>query len=1184
MWKTVNSQTKMDKVKICKLILFCLVTFEVAIYSNEQNLNIEFDHYTTKDGLSNGYVNSIVQDSRGFIWIGTLRGLDRFDGISFKEYLFDPKDTNSIPDNLITALIEDSSGNIWIATNHNLCMYNKNKDNFSRKLFKVNNKVYDNLSLTSIFIDSQGFLWIGSRSGIFKIKLYKNSHIYNNVIDVDRYVLDEPDLNQYHRSISFSFVEDEKRNIWLSSCSNKLFYFDYLKNNFISYAINLPEFKKFNDEQKYMIKDRDGDFIISIEGNGLLVWQRKKNKFILYKPNGTETGPSDDILFALAEDNNGMIWAGGRDKGGINIFNKKTGKFMLYSHDESNPHSLNTDKVSCIYYDKTGSMWVGVNIGLDKYNPNKLKFKRYYNTKKSDGLSFDNILCFEESKSNDIWIGTDGGGLYKLNRSTNKFTHYFNEPLNSYSLSSNAIISLCEDNEGTLWLGTFNGGLGEMKNNSFFAWYPNPSNPYSIASRHIWYVLEDSKKNLWVGTLNSGLELFDRNNNRFYHYVTNDSDSTSLTNNGILQLFEDSKNNLYITTYMGVSIIDLNAYDFKKMPPKIKFKNLLHKNYGNSLSSNWVYCVAEDKENNLWFGTMVTGLDKYDRKSGLFTNYSIKDGLPGNLINSVLVDNQNNLWLATNKGLAKFNPKTLKVEIFDNQDGLQNMNFNGHALKTKNGEMFFGGPNGFNSFYPSRIKYNKKVPPVYITGLRIFNKTVKTGDRINNRVILTNDISIIKELKLTYKENFITFEFIALDLDIPNKNQFAYKMEGFDKDWIKCGAKREANYTNLVPGKYIFNVKASNNDGVWNNNGTSLIVIILPPWWKTLWFKSIILLLTMALIFITYYLRIAFYRRRQKELTTMVKQRTYELLKTNRLLTERQLRIEEQSEELKTINEQLLARQAKIEEQSEEISSNSANLKDINNQLIEKQKLVLKQSEQLKETNQQLSILNATKDRFFSIIAHDLRNPFNVVSGFSEILLKNIDNLPAEKVHKFLDMIHASSLNGNYLLENLLQWSRSQSGRISFEPSELNLFAIVEENIRLVKADAERKHIQFQQLIDPDVTVFGDENMIKAILRNLLSNAIKFSYEKGTIIIKSSTNNQFVEITVADNGVGISKETIDKLFRVDSTITTKGTAKEPGTGLGLIICKEFIEKHNGKIWVESVVGKGSEFKFALPLN
>lgn len=1152
-----------------KIIYFILQVFWTSLNLYGQSDEMEFDHYTTNEGLSHGYIFCITQDKKDFIWIGTANGLNRFDGLTFKTYFTDARDTTTLPSNEIDDFIEDSTGNFWIMTSRMFCLYNRDKDIFSKKLLKVDNKIYDNLFLTSCFIDSKGYLWIGARSGIFRIKLYNNPNVYNKVIEAEKFLLEESDLDKnisHDWSTVFSFVEDENKKIWVVSFSDKLFCFDEKQNKFQPYRIGHPESKKFSDKPKKLIKDKDNDFIMSIENCGLLVWYRKKNEFRLFKPNGTNSGPNDDILSGLIQDKNEHIWVGSRSKGGINIFNKKTGKFSYYLADEANPNSLNSNAINCFYEDKTGSVWIGTGTsnGINKYTPIKRKFRGYYYLpKKKDKLNFNNVLCFAEGKSDKIWIGTDGGGLNELDRKTGKFLHYKNNPSNPNSLSSNAIISICEDHGGTLWMGTYNGGLARKKGNNFYAFCPDPGNPWSIGQRHVWYVFEDSKQNLWVSTLNKGLDLFNRKTNRFYHFITKEGDSTCICNNTTLQVFEDSKQNIYITSYTGVSVFNLNDYDFSKMPPKIKFHNLIHRDeIKNGLSSYGIYCVAEDKQRNIWFGTMTNGIDKLDPVTGKFINYSKKDGLPGNAVNSILVDELNNLWLATDKGLAKFNPKTKDIQVFDLHDGLQNINIHGWAMKTKDGEMFFGGTNGFNSFYPDRIKYNTHKPNVLITGLRLFNKLIKVNEKLNNRIILTKDISESQTLTLNYNENFFTLEFTALEFTVPEKNRYAYIMKGFDSDWVQCGTKREASYTNLNPGKYIFKVKACNNDGFWNEQGTSLTVIILPPWWRTWWFLSIVFLSITATTYFIYYLKISNYRKHQAMLAELVKKRTFELEHTNTLLIDRQTRIEAQAKELQAHTESLVQK---------------------NELLLQKQKLIQIQSDELKTTNKQLSVLNSTKDKFFSIIAHDLRNPFHAVIGFSELLLLDIEKYPPEKVRRFLNLIHSSSQKGNDLLENLLQWSRSETGKISYEPVNLNLYAIAENSINLLNAQAIRKNIQISQEIEPSITIYADENMLSTVIRNLISNAIKFTHENGKIAIKARVAGPMVEISVIDNGIGIPEENIRLLFHIESNISTKGTSYESGTGLGLILCKEFVEKHKGKIWVESEEGKGSEFKFTIPV-
>lgn len=1150
----------MKRAKCYKVLFFYLFSFLISIYSFGQSNPVEFDHYTTNQGLSNDYIHAIIQDSKGFIWTGTDNGLNRFDGITFKTYYFDLNDSMSIPGSGATSMVEDSLKNLWVMTSNGLCVYDRNKDNFSRKTIRLNGEKIDYLFIYACFLDSKGYLWVAAANqGILRFKLYDNPGIANGVIDADIFPIVEDDVDLNFKNNVFSFIEDKDGKIWLASQSKTLFYFDNQRNKFIPQPINLPEASKFSDKRKELILDRDGNFFISIEDNGLLFWDRKKNKFTLFKPNGTDTGPKGNVLFALAEDKNGSIWVGDRNSEGISIFNKETGKFTYCQSEEMDEYSLNTNKINCIYRDKTGSMWVGTIIGINKYSPGKSKFMRYYsNPLHPDKLSFNNILCFAESSNGDIWIGTDGGGLNKLDRKTGRFSHYYYDPSKGNSLGSNAIISACEDHEGTLWLGTYHGGLESMKDGLIHTYLPDPSNPYSISDRNIWYVFEDSKRNLWLGTLNSGLDLFDRKTNRFYQFTPKRGDSNSLCNSSIQEIYEDSKQNLYITGNQGVSILDLKAYDFSGTPPDLKFRNLTHAKDRNSISSNDIHCVREDNEGNIWFGTIGSGIDKLDHSTGKFTNYSMKDGLPGNSITSILVDDSNNLWLATNNGLAKFNPKTKEVVVFDQKDGLQSKNLKSWSIKTKNGEMFFGGPYGFNSFYPDRIQYdqNQNIPPVVITDLKIFNNPVKINELIKDKVVLPVNISEALELTLTHQENYFSFDFVALDYTSPEKNNYAYMMEGFDQDWVQCGTKREANYTNLDPGEYTFRVKASNNDGVWNEKGTSIKVVILPPWWATWWFRFMAGFTVIFLLAYLYYLRVKRFKNQKILLEKLVAQKTSELQEMNSLLMK-------QAEELNQTNSLLEERHKRIEIQSEEL---------------------LEQQDSLIKMNVRLNDLNATKDKFFSIIAHDIKNPFNAVLGFAGLLEENFKEWNDGQKVEIIKLIHVSAKNLYELLENLLQWSRSQSGVLKFNPREIALKQTFNNVIHLLGETAGAKNIELEIMLpEEELVVYADQDMLDVILRNLISNAVKFTKQGGKVQLIAEPDGAFVLIKVTDNGIGISEGIRNQLFRIDKYTSTHGTQNETGTGLGLILVKEFVEKHGGEIGIESTLGKGSTFYFTLPL-
>jgi signal transduction histidine kinase/ligand-binding sensor domain-containing protein len=1094
--------------KLIRVYVLNLAIVFISVSSFAQSENIEFDRYTINSGLSSGYVNSIFQDSEGFIWIATSNGLNRFDGITFKSYYFDVKDSTSIPGNNVSYITEDSLGKIWVMTNRNFCVYDRSKDCFARKQLKIDGRKISELGIYNCLIDSKGFLWIGSSSGIFRFKLYDNSGLSGSTIDGENFLLDDGDRDNLYKNLNTSFVEDDSGKLWVTSNSSNLFYFDKRQNKFIAQSINYPEAHNFSNKNKGFFKDSNGDFFITIENMGLLVWDRHKNMFRFYKPDGSDNGPKGNILYALAEDKNGLIWIGDRNTEGVSIFNKKTGKFIYCQSEELNPYSLSTNKITSIYRDKTGSMWVGTIVGLNKYSPGKLKFNRYFrNPNLPDKLSFNNILCFTQSHTGDIWVGTDGGGLNKLNRGKDTFTHYKKDPTDPNSLKSNAIISLCEDHEGTLWIGTYDGGLARMKGDKFYSFLPDESSPNSISNKNIWYVIEDSKKNLWVATLTSGLDLLDRKTGRFYHYTKRGNDSTSICDNSLVSLYEDSRHNLYISSYNGVSIVNLNSYDFSKLPPDIKFRNLVHYENRNSISSNAVYCVKEDKKGNIWFGTMGSGIDELDLATGKFTNYSIKDGLPGNSVHSILVDDSDNLWLGTDKGLVRFNPETKEINVFDMEDGLLNLSFKSWAIKTTDGEMFFGGPDGFNSFYPERVELNrnKNKPKVVITGFKIFNKPVKINEKFNGKVILTRSISETHELQLTYRENFFTFEFIALDYTAPKKNNYSYMMERFDNEWINCGTKREANYTNLDPGKYTFRVKALNNDGVSSDKDTFIRIVILPPWWSTWWFR-ILLLISVILLF------------------------TYILV---------------------------------------------SRVRNLKNQKIQLEIKVAKKTAELNE-------LNISKDKFFSIIAHDLKNPFSSIIGLSEIMKEEIRESDRNTLENYAVMINNSAVQTFRLLENLLEWANSQRGKILFDPKPFSLNEVLDEEFLILNDLALKKNIELKNKLGNDLTIFADKNMIKTVLRNLISNAIKFTSKNGEVNINASCVDKNVEISVSDNGIGMTKDIVAKLFRLDANLSTRGTENEKGTGLGLFLCKEFTYKHNGKILVESEPGKGSVFRLILP--
>jgi len=1182
-----------------------------GIFIFGQGNNMEFKKFSKEQGLSNVYINAIIQDNQGFLWVGTWNGLFRYDGYQFKAYKPVESDPTTIS-NGILKLAEDKNEKIWIISPSGLTMFDKNKEKFK--------SIYTNDSLTgdyftSLLLDSKQLLWLGTHSeGIWSLPINDITDFKKTKLPFKRYKHEINNLNSISSNIIFSSFEDKQGNIWINSSYKIIDRYNPQTGNFEHYPINIPNIENQAGEVAIKLEDSDGLYWFSSSGAGLISWDKKNNVFKQYLNEPGKNSLSGNIVNHIIQAKNGVLWIS-TDGGGVSLYNKETGLFEYCKSETANPNSLSSNGINLTFEDRSGVIWIGTsNLGLNKYEADKTKLGLYKPTPFSENsLSSKSVSSIIEDKDGNFWIGTDGGGLNFWDKKTQKFRHFLNDPNNQNSISGNAVVCLAEDFEGNIWIGTYAKGLNfyNKKENRFIRFARNPSDNYSLSNNNIWALLVDSKHNIWVATLEGTLNLYDQGKNRFYHYKNDPNDPNSFIEKYTTNLFEDSRHNLWIATSSNLEMVKLNDYDFNIAFPKLKFNHYWHDNNKNSLSSSNVYCILEDHEGNMWFGTDGGGLNKLNINTNEFAVFTVKDGLPDMSIKAILEDNDNNLWVSTTNGLSKFNPKNKSFHNYDFTDGLQDYSFSNAHCKSKDGKLLFGGPNGFNFFDPKNLKTNNIPPQAVLTDFKVYGNSVRVGQEIDGNTILKKSITNTDSLILSHKVNFFSFEFTALDFTNPEKNKYTYKMEGFDYQWHNTDAKnRTATYTNLDAGKYNFRVKVGNNDGVWAEKGVSLQIIILPPWWKTWWFRVLLIAIILILIYLVYYIRIDFYRKRQEELTKLVNQRTLELQNSNKQLTDQQSRIEEQSEELKVTNDKLLERQIKIEEQakdlltsnenlkeinqllierqkqiqdqSEELKSRSENLKDVNDLLVDKQKLIIDQSEQLKENNRQLTILNATKDKFFSIIAHDLRNPFSVVIGFSDLLIRGLYKLSEEKIKNYVDMIHTASINGNNLLENLLQWSRSQTGNIAFEPIKLNLASLVEETINLMEASANRKDITFHQLIEPNSTVFADENMIKTILRNLITNAIKFTKEKGSVTITSISSHKQIEVTIADSGVGISQDTIKRLFRIDTTVTTIGTSKETGTGLGLLICKEFVERHNGKIWVESEPGKGSNFKFTLP--
>jgi len=1128
-----------------KKLTFTVLYFFLQFFSFAQKSNMAFLHLTTDDGLSQSYIYNILQDRQGFMWFATRDGLNRYDGNTVVVYKHNPDDPLSLGDNFIFDLIEDNKGYLWVACNSGgVNKFDPTTGHFTRYLHDPNNLN----SISSNYVetlarDSHGYLWFGTTNGLNKFDPATQTFTcYRNETD-----------GQFVGRIT-SITEDKHGDIWFVG-NRGLFHLNPQTGQITRPANTIDRLSA-----DYIFEDKAGIlWILAFTPSALVKYDPQADRLTKY--------PLDDDAIGLASSNllddgiNG-IWV--PSSKGLYHFDKQTERFThLFQHDETNPHSLNDNSIISIYKDMAGLLWLGTgNDGLNILNFQQEQFSYYrHDPGTTNSLSSGKVCAIHEEPNGILWLGFWPRVLDRFDRSTGQITHYIHNPKNENTPSKGSDVnSICKDSKGYLWLGGWEGGLDRFDERSgkFKHYRPDPDNPNSLISNHVLSICEDRSGYLWVGQ-SGGLSRFDRTTEKFTNYRNNPDDPTSLGNKDVCNIFQDRSGVLWLGTWGGVlSRFDYKTESFHNYTPDARDP---HK-----LSGGCIYAIHEDRAGTMWLGAS-DGLYRFNRENETFTRYTESKGLPSSTIEGILEDNNGCLWLSTKKGLSRFNPQTETFRNYDASNGLLDNDFSEVCYEQgRNGEMFFGAIKGFYAFFPENIKDNPYVPPVVFTDFRLFGKSVLAG----NGSVLQKTINETDALTLQYSQDMLSFEFAALGYAAPEKNRYAYKMEGFDKDWNYTDASRRlATYTNLNPGKYTFRVKASNNDGVWNETGTSVKITILPPWWLTWWFKILVPILIIAFSIGYYFYRVNALKKQKRYLEGIVKLRTREVEEKNSKLTQ-------QTEELSQMNQMLVERNDQIEMQDEELRATSEYLKNMNDQLIEKQEVILSQADDLKEAN-------AAKDKFFSIIAHDLRGPFSGFLGLTEIMAEELRSLSISQIQEFSVDMRKSATNLYRLLENLLQWSKMQQGSIPFNPELLQLRLVVDECFAMATETAKNKGIEIAYDISDDLKVFADSNILQTIIRNLVSNAMKFTPKGGKISVSAkATKNKSVEISVKDTGIGMTSEMVNNLFRLDVKTNRKGTDGEPSSGLGLLLCKEFVEKHGGKIWIESEEGKGSTFYFTIP--
>ncbi len=1153
------------KILLC---FFCLVLLDPVFSFCSKPVHLSFKHITPDDGLSSSAVTSILQDHKGFMWIGTYDGLNRYDGHNFIIYKNISSDSSSLAHNNVWFIYEDREKNLFIGTSGGLCLYERGTDKFINFMSSVNSPLAGMISaVRCIAEDSTGNLWLATDIGLIYF-----DRINNNAV---QYINDPGKSESLSNNNVEHVLTDSRGVLWVSTWNG----LNMLQAGTQTFRRFLYDPEAGNALQNFsffdIIEDKKGNLWFATYGEGLYCLNLNsmpdaRFKRYKYSPNNHNSLSGNRVLSLYSDDVNNL-WVG-TENHGLNLFDREKEIFYHYHYNAFDPNCLNNESINSIYKDNSGNIWIGTfagGINFSRKNADAILCYRQIPGLPSS-LSHNSVTSFMADHLDRIWVGTDGGGLNLFDIRTGEFITFYSGNSN---LNSDAILSITEDSENNIWLGTWAGGLCRFDpvNKSFKSL--NEINS-GIRDNNIFCVCSGNKGNLWLGSFQNGLIHYDKIKNTFEQYSTENS---NISANTVTDIKRYSDSQLLVGTSNGFNIFNTDNRQF--------LVYMHDPGDSRSLSNNYVNTILAENDSDIWIGTQY-GLNRFNPLDYSFTCFYEEDGLADNVIKGLAFDEAGILWISTNKGISRFATARGKVKNLTKDDGLQSNEFNRNsALRIKNNIILMGGTKGFNVIHSDKITENKNLPSVVFTDFRIFNKPVGIGVSGSP---LKKHISETEELVLSYSQSVITFSFAAMDFTIPGKNQYAYKMEGFEEGWNYVGNKREGTYTNLNPGKYTFRVKASNNDGAWNEEGISVKIVILPPWWKTWLFRITFIMIIIGSAVGFYFYRIKRFKKLQITLERVVKERTREieekneilieqtneLNETNTILEERQQQIEEQAEEL-------IVRKEELEEANVHLNETNTLLEERSQQIEEQAEILKAQKVELEEANLHLNELNSTKDKFFSIIAHDLKNPFNTILGFSELLNTKFDRLSDEKKVKYAEVIYDSSKNIYNLLENLLQWARTQTDKIQFEPTKFKLKDLVDQNITLLKEHLTNKKINIDHKIANTSDVYADRNMINTVLRNLLTNAIKFTNAGGDIILTSAEKDGYVEVSIKDTGVGMSEEEISRLFRVDDNFSKSGTEGETGTGLGLILCKEFILKNGGEIWVESTAGKGSKFSFTL---
>jgi len=1083
---------------------------------------LRFEQLNVDEGLAQESVLAIAQDRQGFMWFGSQAGLSRYDGYKVTVYRNIVSDRRSLAENWVGVLHIDPKGRMWVGTDGGLDLFDPVTQSFTHYLPQEPEKRGSgNRHIRAIIDDGTDGLWVGTADGLQhfdpatgKFTIWHNekgrpdslAHDQVNGLARDRQGrlwiatssgvdMLEPGAGAFRhfrlegsRQAAQTLLLDKDHVLWIGTQAGiEQWSLDGAE----------PERRRLGEAQglpagvvRRVYQDIDGAIWVGTQNDGLFRWRPAEGRFVQYRhQHGDPHGLADNYVYSLFRDRVGTLWVG-TWYNGVSRVDLGSGGFSRLVKDPSRPRSLTDNKVRGIIDASAGKVWIGNSDGLNYYDTLTGE-TLLYRMPSGDGSRFEqNVTALWKDPADPqgvIWVGSRNG-VRRFDAKTRRFGPLM---LTHGDPENDTVRYLYGDRQGMLWVST-RAGLHRLDpaSGGVMTYRHDPADISSLADNVARPVLEDRRGNLWVGTFN-GLELLDRSTGRFTHFRHNPNDP-------------------------------------------------------NSLSHNEVHYLYEDVDGALWVGT-AAGLNRMERRgdgSAHFRRYLRKDGLADDAIASILPGDEGHLWLSTNTGISRLDVRSGQVRNYSGADGtIEGAYFDGAALRAADGTLYFGGFNGVTAFDPDEVRENSVAPTVAITDFQVFNKSLRPGQNGQHGKLLKSAIEYTGELSLREQDSVFALEFAALHYAAPQRNRFAYQLQGFDKDWVVTDAsKRFATYTNLDPGTYTFRVKAANKDGIWNDNAATLRITIEPPMWKTWWFRGSVGLLLAGISFGVYQARVRVLRHQRARLEQQVSLRTAEVELKNKLLQEQKRELE-------------------------------------------------RRDKHLSQSKQRAEEATRQKSEFLANMSHEMRTPLAGVIGMLGFALR--DGALKERTRDQIERGQANAQSLLTIINDLLDFSKIEAGKLAIEHIDFALASAVENVVSLFAEQATAAMVGFHVEFDPGLPPFvvGDPTRLRQVLVNLVGNAFKFT-EKGEVrlhvqrvddgMMKPGWN--LICFTVSDTGIGISPEELPRLFEQFEQGDTTTTRRYGGTGLGLAICRQLVDLMGGEIVADSTPGLGSTFSFTIPLR